>query len=494
MSDPPARPHRASAVVVLIRGEAPRLEAFWARRSDEVSFMPGFRSFVGGVVDPADEELPIEGAEGQDRTERACALREAFEEAGVLAGVEQAGDPGTLAAARTRLLAGEATFPELARAHGWRFHARALTRIGRWITPPFAPRRFETPYFLARVPAGQEPVVHPGELVDGEWIAPVEALRRWQQGHEAFAAPILYTLLGLAHGEDGLAERLAEAPEAAGQPARRIEVQWGFVLVPLHTRPLPPATHTNAYLVGEPEMVLVDPGSDDPAALEELFAVVDALVQDRRRLKMIVLTHHHLDHVAGAAAACARYRVPLAAHAETAKHVHVDVTLADGERIPLLPGAGGDWTLEVLHTPGHAPGHLCLFHRRTGALLTGDQVPGGTGTVIIDPPDGDMAAYLRSLERLAALPVKTLFPGHGGPQGAALRRIRKLIEHRLGREARVFAALGPEPRGLAELVEFAYADTPRELWPYAERSLLAHLIKLESEGRVQRAGASWRAA
>jgi glyoxylase-like metal-dependent hydrolase (beta-lactamase superfamily II) len=186
--------------------------------------------------------------------------------------------------------------------------------------------------------------------------------------------------------------------------------------------------------------------------------------------------------------------VPLAAHAETAKHVRVDVTLADGERIPLLPGAGGDWTLEVLHTPGHAPGHLCLFHRRTGTLLTGDQVPGGTGTVIIDPPDGDMAAYLRSLERLAALPVRTLFPGHGGPQGAALRRIRKLIEHRLGRETRVLAALGPEPRGLAELVEFAYADTPRELWPYAERSLLAHLIKLESEGRVQRAGSAWRAA
>ena len=115
------------------------------------------------------------------------------------------------------------------------------------------------------------------------------------------------------------------------------------------------------------------------------------------------------------------------------------------------------------------------------------------GTVIIDPPEGDMGAYLRSLERLAALPVTTLFPGHGGPQGAALKRIRKLIEHRLGRESRVLASLGAEPRTLAELVEFAYADTPRELWPYAERSLLAHLLKLEAEGRARRAGEEWRA-
>ena len=116
---------------------------------------------------------------------------------------------------------------------------------------------------------------------------------------------------------------------------------------------------------------------------------------------------------------------------------------------------------------------------------------GGVGTVIIDPPEGDMAGYLRSLERLRALGAETLFPGHGAPQGGVKRRLEKLIAHRLEREAKVLAALEPQPGALAELVERAYADTPRELWPYAERSLLAHLLKLEAEGHARREGDRW---
>ena len=103
-----------------------------------------------------------------------------------------------------------------------------------------------------------------------------------------------------------------------------------------------------------------------------------------------------------------------------------------------------------------------------------------------------MLAYMTSLERLLSEPVESLFPGHGSPQGGAMRRIRWLIGHRLQREAEVQAALSREPAPLATLVERAYADTPRELWGYAERSLLAHLIKLEAEGRAAREGERWR--
>ena len=161
--------------------------------------------------------------------------------------------------------------------------------------------------------------------------------------------------------------------------------------------------------------------------------------------------------------------------------------------VPLVPGVG-DWGLRVLHTPGHHPGHLCFLHPRTGALLTGDHIPGGRGTVIIDPPEGDMTAYLDSLRRLETLPITRLFPAHGGPQGAALARVRQLIAHRLEREAKVLGALGAEPRPVAALVGGAYDDTPKELWRYAERSLLAHLIKLEREGRAVREGEKWRLA
>jgi glyoxylase-like metal-dependent hydrolase (beta-lactamase superfamily II) len=121
-------------------------------------------------------------------------------------------------------------------------------------------------------------------------------------------------------------------------------------------------------------------------------------------------------------------------------------------------------------------------------------VPGGPGSVIIDPPDGDMGQYLASLERLAALGPVTLFPAHGSPQGAAVRRIRQLVAHRRERETRVRAALAPEPRALAELLPAVYDDTPRELWPLAERSLLAHLLLLEREGAAAREGERWRSA
>lgn len=485
------RKHRASAAVVLIRGQGDGLQVFWARRSDGVSFMPGFRAFLGGTVDATDAELPVAGASGDAALEMACAFRETFEEAGVVIGHARPADPAALEVARARLLAGKTSFAALAAERGWSFRAGMLHFAGRWVTPPFAPVRFEAPYFVARVPDGQEPTVHVGELAEGEWILPVRALQRWQQGFEAFAAPILYTLIGLAHGEAGLA-RLHEAPAASLAPVQRIETAWGFVLHPMVTRPLPPATHTNAYLVGEPEMALVDPGSGDPDELAKLFAVIDALERDRRKLKLVLVTHAHPDHIGGVEAVRARYRVPVAAHAFTAQSVRCDFTLADDDWVPLVPGVG-DWSLRVLHTPGHDPGHLCFFHPRTGGLLSGDHVTGGRGTVIIDPPAGDMTAYLDSLRRLESMPLARLFPAHGSPQGAALTRVRALIAHRLEREAKVLAALENAPKELRELVERAYDDTPRELWPYAERSLLAHLIKLEHEAKAVRDGERWRA-
>lgn len=493
MSAPEPRHPRPSAVVLLVRGHGERLETFWVRRSDTVSYMPGFRAFVGGTVDPGDAELPVDDPPAGLAPELVgCALREAFEEAGVLVGVAEPGAPEMLAAARRSLLAGEADFAALAREHGWRFRGDALAFAGRWVSPPFAPRGFETDYFLARVPDGQEASVHPGELTDGEWIEPRVALKRWQMGHETFAAPILWSLITIAEGEEGLAARLAQAPQRSGQPVRRIELKWGVVLHPMKTRPLPPATHTNTYLVGESEMALIDPGSGEPDELRALFALIEALQHEGRRVKIILLTHHHPDHIGGLAAVRKRFPVPVAAHAETAQHVRVDLVLKDRDWFPLAAGAGGDWNLRALHTPGHTRGHLCFLHPRTRSLFSGDHISGGQGTVIIDPPEGDMAAYLGSLERLLSEPVETLFPGHGAPQGAAERRIRWLIDHRVEREAKVLAALDVTPRPLGDLVKRAYADTSHELWAYAERSLLAHLLKLEGERKARREGEAWR--
>ncbi len=484
-------PHyRDSGAIVLIRGHGTALEVYWVRRADHVSFMPGFYAFPGGIVGPGDVALPIDGAaDDRGRALRACAIRETFEEIGVLVARGGRRDAAGLEEARERLFSGQSDFGALARELGWRFHADDLQAAGRWRTPPFASARFDATYFLAQMPDGPEPVVAVAELSEGEWIAPARALERWRAGEAVFAAPILYTLRELAAGEDGLAARLDAASRRLEQP-QRIELEWGIVLHPMPTGALPPATHTNAYLIGDGEMALVDPGSGDPRELEALAALIASLQADGRTLTRILLTHAHADHVGGVETLRRRYRVPVLGHHAIAEQVPLDAELADGDTLTLASPTA-DWALRVIHTPGHARGHLCYLHERTGALLTGDHVV-GSGTVIIDPPEGDMADYMASLERLAALPVRTLFPAHGSPSGAAVGRIRALLAHRREREQRVFEVLSGVPRAPAELLGLAYADTPQTLWPYAERSLLAHLLKLEREGRASREGRGWR--
>jgi glyoxylase-like metal-dependent hydrolase (beta-lactamase superfamily II) len=239
-------------------------------------------------------------------------------------------------------------------------------------------------------------------------------------------------------------------------------------------------------------MALVDPGSGEPEHLAELFALTDHLASEGRRVTMIVVTHHHPDHTGGVAACRERYGARVVGHRALAERVPLDVVVKDGDVLPLAPGLN-DWTLRVLETPGHTRDSISLWQPKRRTLFCGDLLPGGPGSVVIDPPDGDMRAYLESLERCAALEPAILFPAHGSPAGAAVRRIRALIAHRLEREARVLAALDVGPRPLEDLVPRVYDDTPRELWGWAERSLLAHLMKLEREGRAERAGEGWRA-
>jgi len=229
------------------------------------------------------------------------------------------------------------------------------------------------------------------------------------------------------------------------------------------------------YLVG-PEggpVVVVDPGSpypDQQAALDRVLA--------RTPPALVLLTHHHGDHVGGAQTVADRWGVPIAAHANTARRLRGRVTvtreLADGEDV--------DGITCVL-TPGHADGHLCFEHG--GATIAGDMVA-GLGTILIDPDEGDMTEYLASLAKLLARPKMMLLPAHGPaiPDGPA--KLREYIAHRTMREDRVVAALvGQADASIRELVTVAYADTPAVLWPLAERSLLAHLAKLAREGRAR---------
>jgi glyoxylase-like metal-dependent hydrolase (beta-lactamase superfamily II) len=196
--------------------------------------------------------------------------------------------------------------------------------------------------------------------------------------------------------------------------------------------------------------------------------------------------------VGGLSALRARIDAPVWMHHETARllgpETRADRFLEDGDSIELEAGAHEPpRRVRVLHTPGHAPGHLCFLDEASRACIVGDMVA-SVGTILIDPHDGDMLQYLQSLRRLASLAPGLLLPAHGGPIDEPVRVLEYYVAHRLQREARIVAALevqeGPAP--LQTLLPIAYDDTPRALYPLAARALESHLRKLQDEGRVHR--------
>ncbi|MBW2509479.1 MAG: MBL fold metallo-hydrolase, partial [Deltaproteobacteria bacterium] len=208
----------------------------------------------------------------------------------------------------------------------------------------------------------------------------------------------------------------------------------------------------------------------------------------------ILATHHHPDHVGGAMALKERLQLPLWAHAMTAQRldgiVEIDMLIQDGERIVLdgpTPTA-----LSALHTPGHAPGHLCFTDEASNIMIAGDMVA-SVGTIIVEPSDGDMLLYLESLKKMSALEPTALLPAHGDVIRAPEALLNFYIEHRLMREKKVLDALEArgKPSRPRHLVAEAYSDTPKHLWPLALRSIEAHLIKLERESRIIKEGDCW---
>jgi endoribonuclease LACTB2 len=256
------------------------------------------------------------------------------------------------------------------------------------------------------------------------------------------------------------------------------------------TPTLPPATHTNSYALGSRDVILVEPATPYADEQRAWIQWARALESSGRRLVAILATHHHVDHVGGVDVLLRELGLPLWAHEATATRIDVPVSrrLEDGETLVLEGRAPERW--QVLHTPGHAPGHVCLWNADEGTIVVGDMVA-SVGTILIAPHDGDMRVYLEQLERLASLRARVALPAHGEAIDDPTALFRFYVSHRLAREAKVVAALadrGAEGATVDEVLARAYDDTPVAVWPVALLSLQSHLNKLVGDGRVRHGG------
>lgn len=283
-----------------------------------------------------------------------------------------------------------------------------------------------------------------------------------------------------------------------------IEAPTGVALAvdPLVTRVLAPNpspftyTGTQSYLVGTDTLAVIDPGPDDPAHIDALLGAIAG-----RKVEAILCTHTHRDHSPGAAPLKAATGAPIIgcapltladagprADAAFDTNYAPDRVLADGESV-----SGPGWTLVAVATPGHTSNHLAFALPESGILFTGDHVMGWSTTVVA-PPDGDMAAYMASLDRLMARDDRLYLPAHGDPVERPQRFVRGLIGHRKQREGQILRLLGQEIGAVPAMVARMYVGLDPRLTGAAERSVLAHLLDLRARGLVVQAGEDWEVA
>jgi recombination protein RecT len=409
--------------------------------------------------------------------------------------------------------------------------------LAHWVTDRDLTRRFDVPFLVARMPEGQTPVADETEQFEPVWIRPADALARHNAGNFFIIFPTIRTLERLqgyadvqavlqacAATENPLWTSCPRAGLLAGHEARYMEheppygeltlvspdgqivhaLDWqSEQVVPLLknvmrlTAPNPgvmTGPGTNSYLVGDPHtgFIAIDPGPADPEHLEKLWRAAGG------DIRHIVCTHSHPDHSPGALplqALCANkppiLGLPSAPTARAASEFTPDRSLLNNELLTLsgrAPEAYLTHTLKVIHTPGHAANHLCLVLLEDGLLFSGDHILNGS-TTVIDPPDGDMADYLHSLDLLSAatteLAIEFILPAHGyvmgGFKNEAADTIARLKAHRLKREAKILQVMQAHPQGtLDDWVSAAYDDVPPRMWPVAKRSLMAHVAHIEA--------------
>ena len=560
---PAAPPKARQAASLIVLRDAPAgssrgMEVLMIRRAERAGDQnSGATVFPGGLLDASDKGH-YQRCNGLDDTAASArlglpadglhywvaAVRECFEEAGLLLATDASGNtvdlnalpPDEVVALRRALHANEVGMDAVCERFNVRLATDRLAYHSHWITPIGLPKIFDTRFFITEAPPGQTAVADATETVDLLWMTPAEVLDRsnglrlmnvteitlkslaaFSRAADAVAwaraqasVPINRPRIGMSakgrrplnRGDWAYAELGRLDPDGKGTASTELTPGQGVWLSPRVLRvtadngSMMTGPGTNAYFIGAPgsdSWALLDPGPDDAEHVAALLAAAPG------RITRILCTHTHKDHSPAAATMAAATGAPtfgrVAAYPEWQdQSFQPSQVLGDGDLLALGDGV----TLRVVHTPGHASNHLCFLLEEEKLLFTGDHLMQGS-TVVINPPDGDMAVYLASLRKLLDIPLDWLAPGHGFLIDEPHAVVHKTIAHRLGREAKVLAALGAlaadAPTDEAALLAAVYADTPKALHAMALRSLRAHLQKLQADGRARSgAGDTWQAA
>jgi glyoxylase-like metal-dependent hydrolase (beta-lactamase superfamily II)/8-oxo-dGTP pyrophosphatase MutT (NUDIX family) len=537
-----------AASLILLRAGTQGLEILLLKRSPKASAFAGRYVFPGGVLDASDSEARtvgrLRGLTPQQAGTRLrvapddfaaghfmAAVRECFEEAGIVLAVDEQrrapGEESLLRLQACRTQAGDLF--EVLEREGLIVAGDLMPYFAHWITPPVQPRRFDTRFFLAEMPVRQECRVDGIEMVDALWSSPSEMLERERRGelelgsiptrrileeltqfavpaaalaYAAARAKVIENRPRVAQGRQGQRifqrEHVAYAeiswvdPEESGQSSYELEADVPKRLDNYCVRVLAPnagmmtGPGTNSYLIGEDSVAVIDPGPDDPGHVQALIEAA------RGDIHWILLTHTHRDHAPAAAKLRELTGAKILGGGPVRGgqgHIELDFdrVLKNGECVPL-----GALTMRAMATPGHASNHICYLLEASGMLFSGDHLVQGF-TVVIAPPDGNMRAYLDSLERLRSVGSRIVAPGHGYLIGDPQQEIDRVIRHRLKREQKVRQALQAQDASttLASLVPRVYDDVSAELHPLAARSLEAHLEKLLEDGEVTHAEGRW---
>ena len=476
------RAPRPSATLMVTRDGEEGVEVLLGRRAETMPAFPEYWAFPGGGISRCDRES-VEQLSHLNLAQAAM-FRELVEELGL------APKNGKLVAVndeiRKQVVVDKNNWLKLVISGEIPCDNDGVRLISRRTTPPFGPMRFENSFLHIHADDEVADFSLSGqtEFVDARWVKPRSLITEWKSNSIKVAPPVVSLLIEVARClENNAGDMNAVALDLEKRMPGRNSILFahGVEVVPVPTATLPPADHTNSYLVGDPEgaFILVDAACRTKEAMKDLVAAVE---RHQGELVAMMFTHRHLDHLGDVELLKQTFPVPIWASKETATAIPCDRILVDGEILQL-----GHQQWKVLDTPGHCTGHLCLFSE--AGLIAGDMVA-GIGTILIPPSDGDMNIYLEQLRRLSDLKPHLIFPSHGPVIPLPHEKLEHYINHRSKRHQRVLAATSRH-NSITDIAMDAYSDSPDAHPILAEDQTLAHLLALEREGKIVQNELGW---